>query len=293
MLAPRRLLPSISSLLALEAVDRLGSATAAATELSLTQSAISRQLKALEDQMGVPMVARENMRLRLTEPAQTYVAQARASLNALAQAGVTLTANPDGGDLNLSILPAFGMHWLAPRLADFSRQHPEVTVNLSTRLGIFDFASAPFQAAIHFGARDWPGVDYLPIMDEDVVAVAAPGLADVTQPVDLLRLPLLHLESRPKAWGRWFAGQGIDAPIPTGMRFDQFATVLQGALHGLGVGLLPRFLARDAIDDGRLVELIPGASGPVGRYYLVWPDDRPMGQPLQKFRAWLAGQIDV
>ena len=133
MMLPRRYLPSIPALMALEALDRLGTASAAAAELSLTQGAVSRALQALEDQLGVPLMVRERQRLRLTPAAADYVAEVRRALQMLANASLTLRANPTGGSLNLAILPAFGMHWLAPRLAGFARAHPEVTVNLSTR----------------------------------------------------------------------------------------------------------------------------------------------------------------
>ena len=127
----RRYLPSIPSLLALEAVDRLGTASAAAAELNLTQGAVSRQLQVLEGQLGVALLVRDRHRLRLTPAAQDFVTEARAALHRLDQAALALRANPSGGSLNLAILPAFGMHWLAPRLAKFAGLHPEVTVNLS------------------------------------------------------------------------------------------------------------------------------------------------------------------
>ena len=115
MIAPRRFLPSIPSLLALEAVDRLGSASAAAEDLSLTQSAVSRQLKQLEEQMEVDLICRDQMRLQLTPAGIGFAREARVILSRLAQASVNLRANPDGGSLNLSILASFGLHWLAPR----------------------------------------------------------------------------------------------------------------------------------------------------------------------------------
>ena len=200
----RRYLPSMPSLLALEAVGRTGSASAAAAELNLTQGAVSRQLQVLEGQLGLALIIRDKHRLRLTPAAQDYCREIRRALQSLSQASLTLRANPNGGALNLAILPAFGMHWLAPRLARFAAQHPEVTVNLSTRLKPFDFASTHFDAAIHYGRQDWPGVDYLPLMDEDLLAVAAPGLlkAALTAANDILSYPLLQLESRTGDWGR-------------------------------------------------------------------------------------------
>lgn len=174
MFGARRYLPSMPSLLALEAVDRLGSASAAAQELSLTQGAISRQLQVIEAQMGAALIQRDGPRLRLTPAGQDYARAVRLALQSLAAASLTLRANPLGGSLNLAILPAFGMHWLAPRLADFTKNHPEVTLNLSTRLKPFDFASSNFDAAIHYGRQDWAGVDYLPLMEETLIPVAAP-----------------------------------------------------------------------------------------------------------------------
>ena len=288
VIAPRRFLPSISSLLALEAVDRLGSASAAAEELALTQSAISRQLKTMEEQLGVELVQRDRVRLHLTPAAQEYVLTARAALTQLAQASLKLKANPTGGTFSLSILPAFGMHWLAPRLQDFARRHPEVSVNLSTRLKPFDFASEPFDAAIHFGRRDWAGVDYLKIMREEVLPVCAPDLRQSTNDPGWLRTaPLLHLDTRPDAWDRWFAAHGLAAPGLRGMLFDQFSTMIPAVANGLGVALLPSYLVEDDLARGRLVTAHDGPAVSLGSYYLVWPKERMIALPLASFRAWL------
>ncbi|MCU9836841.1 LysR substrate-binding domain-containing protein [Ruegeria sp. WL0004] len=288
MIAPRRFLPSISSLLALEAVDRLGSASAAAEELALTQSAISRQLKTMEEQLGVELVQRDRVRLHLTPAAQEYVQTARAALTQLAQASLKLKANPRGGTLSLSILPAFGMHWLAPRLQDFARRHPEVSVNLSTRLKPFDFASEPFDAAIHFGRRDWAGVDYLKIMREEVLPVCAPDLRQATDDPGWLRTaPLLHLDTRPDAWECWFAAHDLAAPGLRGMLFDQFSTMIPAVANGLGVALLPSYLVTDDLVSGRLVTACDGPAVSLGSYYLVWPKERMIAPPLASFRAWL------
>lgn len=294
MIAPRRFLPSISALMALEAVDRLGSATAAAKELSLTQSAVSRQLQSIEAQLDAPMFQRQGRAISLTPAAREYVAQVRGFLTQLANASVKLRTNPTGGNLNLAILPAFGVHWLAPRLADFARRHPEVTVNLSTRLRPFDFRQEPFDAAIHFGRENWPGVSYLPIMSEQVVAVSRPGAipSGLSSPAELLAYPLLHIETRPNAWRDWFRHQGVDADVPAGMSFDQFSTIAQAAAHGLGIALLPTFLVQRDLEEGRLVVVFGKSSLSVGKYYLVWPADKANQPPLVSFRNWLEGTTE-
>ena len=289
---PRRYLPSLPSLLALEALDRLGTASAAAQELNLTQGAISRQLQVMADQLGVPLTTRDRGRLHLTPAARDYVTEVRRTLATLAQASLTLRANPTGGALNLAILPAFGMHWLAPRLARFARQHPGVTVNLSTRLQPFDFATNPFDAAIHYGRQDWPGAAYLKLMDEQVLAVASPTLnAPLKTAQDVLTLPLLQLQNRPGDWGRWLAAHGAPGNRPPAMMFDQFATMQQAAIHGLGAAILPLFLIEQDLAQGRLMPLygvpIPSQSA----YYLVWPKDRAR-PPLTSFITWLTTELD-
>lgn len=287
----RRYLPSIPSLLALEAVDRLGTASAAAAELNLTQGAVSRQLQVLEGQLGVALLIRDKHRLRLTPAAQDFVAEARAALHRLDQAALALRANPSGGSLNLAILPAFGMHWLAPRLAKFAGLHPEVTVNLSTRLKPFDFTDSRFDAAIHYGRQDWAGVDYLKLMEEEILAVAAPALAPIAAAQQALTLPLLQLDSRTGDWGRWLAHHGSAGLRPPAMMFDQFATMQQAAIHGMGAALLPVYLITRDLAEGRLVPLFGPPIRALGSYYLVWPKDRPRRAPLTSFIAWLGGEL--
>jgi LysR family transcriptional regulator, glycine cleavage system transcriptional activator len=288
---PRRYLPPIPALMALETVDRLGTASAAAEELSLTQGAISRALQGLEHQLGVPLLIRERQRLRLTPAGRDYVAEVRKALHLLASASITLRANPTGGSLNLAILPAFGMHWLAPRLARYAQSHPEVTINLSTRLRPFDFAGSTFDAAIHYGRQDWPGVDSLKLMDEEVLAVAAPGFPALEDPTDILTHPLLQLESRTGDWGRWLAYHGHPGLRPPGMLFDQFATLTQGAIHGMGAALIPTFLIQRELSEGRLIPVFGPPVPALGSYYLVWPSSGPDRAPLRSFRDWLAAEV--
>lgn len=292
----RRFLPSIASLRALEALDRLGSATAVAQELAQTQSAVSRQLKALEEQLGVTLVIREGRSLVLTPEAADYADKIRGALQQITQASLKLTVNPVGGSLTLAILPTFGMRWLVPRLADFARLHPEVTINLSTRLKPFNFASEPFDAAIHFGEPDWPGTQALRLKTEAVLPVCTPeflaGRPPITGAADLLTLPLLHIETRPQAWAAWLAAHGVTNQQVTGTIYDQFSTITQAALHGLGVALLPDYLAEQDLATGRLVCAWGGAAQTPGAYYLVWPLRNARDPALQKFRDWLAGQAE-
>jgi len=294
MALPRRFLPSIASLRALEALDRLGSATAAADALALTQSAVSRQIQALEEQLGVTLVAKSGRRIGLTPDAVQYAVEVRAALGQIAQASMKVAVNPSGGALNLAILPTFGMRWLVPRLPDFARQHPEVTLNLSTRVNPFNFDTEPFDAAIHFGTSDWPGTASMRLRGEAVIAVCAPEVISARTPTcarDLLDLPLLHIETRPDAWRAWLAAQDVQATRVPGTIYDQFATITQAALHGLGVALLPEYLATGDLEAGRLVPAWGGPTPSPGSYFLIWPEAKATRPALSKFRNWIAGQI--
>lgn len=294
MSVPRRYLPSISLLAAFEATVRTGSVSAAARELTLTQGAVSRQVQALEEQLGVTLFRRERKRLVPTSRAVTYAATVRDALDSLGRASVELAANPDGGVLNLAILPTFGTRWLAPRLGRFLESHRGITVNVGTRIRAFDFAGERFDAAIFSGKPTWPGTEHFRLMEEVVVPVCSADLLkqlDVKGPADLLKATLLHMETRPEAWPHWFERHGLAARRALGVQFDQFATMARAAAAGLGVALMPTFLVESELAEGSLVsaygEPTPSDTG----YFLVWPVGKGDYPPLQRFKEWIAGEV--
>ena len=295
MVAPRRFLPSISMLVAFEAVARHESVTTAASELSLTQGAVSRQIQGLEEQLGVSLFEREKKRLRLNLAGSSYAYEIRGALKRIADASLHLRANPDGGTLNLAILPTFGTRWLAPRLADFLAQHTGITVNLSTRLTQFDFGVDGQDAAIQFGEPTWLGAECMALMDELVMPVCAPsllGAKGIKTAADLLELPLLHLGSRPNAWEQWMRSNEVDFPILRGMLFDQFATMSKAAVYGTGVALLPMFLIERELKEGLLVSAFGEPVASPGCYYLAWPKHKSDYKPLIRFRQWLGSELN-
>jgi len=293
---PRRLLPSLSLLLAFEAVIEAGSVTAAARALNLTQSTVSRLIRSLEEQLGQTLFLRQRKRLIPTEAALAYRADVTRALNLIQRASMSVVADPGGGTLALAILPTFGTRWLAPRLGGFFDAHPGIAVTLATRVQRFSFAGEPFDAAIFFGAPDWPGAGHLKLFDESYTACAAPEFLrrhPVEAPADMAGLPLLQLETRPEAWADWFAGQGAAAPDTVGMVMDQFSMMIQAAISGLGVALLPDYLARPEIAEGRLRPVLRRAVPGQGSYWLAWPEERSQARPITAFRGWLAGQAEA
>lgn len=293
MLISRRYLPPLPWVMAFEAVARLGSVTDAAAELDLTQGAVSRQIQKLEEQLEVQLFRREKRRLVITPAGRTYAEKVQEAISSLANATLSLKSNPDGGLLELAILPAFGTHWLAPSLPGFLSEHPGITINLATRTAPFDFAHERFHAAIHFGMDDWPGTQSLKLMDEEVVPVVSPDLCP-TRALDyhtLGLLPRLQLETRKAAWGQWFVQKGLPETQASTIEFDQFATMLKAAVFGAGMALMPRYLVEKDLKEGNLVTIADAEMTSVGAYYLVWPETLADHPPVVAFRNWIGANL--
>ncbi len=262
----------------------------------MTQSAVSRQLQKLEAQIDIALFDRKRKRVKLTAAGEIYLEEIQAALKQIANVTLRLKSNPEGGSLNLAILPTFGTRWLAPRLNDFLKKNSGVTINLSTRLVPFNFDSEAMDAAIYFGSPAlWPECEYQKIMDEAILPACAPILLasmPITTPADLLKLPLLHLQTRPSAWQQWMKAHQVESSNLTGMFFDQFAMMSNAATQGVGVALLPQFLIESELLEGQLVSAYGDAASSQGSYYLVWPKQKAHYRPLIRFRTWLASQTD-
>lgn len=290
----RRLLPSTSALAAFDAVARHESFSAAAEELSLTQGAISRQIAALEEQLGVALFDRTSRHVTLSDAGRSYLDAVRPALAAIRAASLQLMSQMRGTTLNLAFLPTFGTRWLIPRIPRFVAQYPDVILNFATRIGQFDFDREGLDAAIHIGKPDWPNADSTFLMEETVAPVCSPAFLQahpVTAPTDLLRLPLFNMASRPGAWDHWFESLGVAAPVSGGMRFEQFSNVSQACMAGLGIALMPLFLIRSEIENGQLVVAWPHTVKSPSSYYFVTPKTRARTHAVVAFRGWLLSEI--
>lgn len=288
----RGLLPSLGELTAFESAARHASFTRAAEELSLTQGAISRLIRALEQRLSLSLFERVRQRVILTEAGRAYLADIAPLLDGLGDA-TQRAMSAAGGDavLNLATLPTFGAQWLIPRLPEFHAAHPGIVVNLSTRVLPFDFAREPFDAAIHVGQPSWPGTRALHLMDEEVIPVASPAYIEaqgLRNPADLARATLLHQSTRPTAWADWFAAHRLVAEAFRGPRFEQFGLVAEAAATGLGIGLLPRFLIEEKLASGRLIALPGRALRTQGSYWFVTPEAKAASRAVRLFAEWIA-----
>jgi DNA-binding transcriptional LysR family regulator len=290
----RRLLPSTSALAAFDSVARLGSFSAAAAELSLTQGAISRQIAILEQQLGLRLFHRNGRGVELTETGRTYAEGIADVVRKIRLLSLQAISNQTENRLSLSILPTFGTRWLMPRIPDFVRRHPKIIINFATRIKRFDFEAEGLDAAIHIGQPNWPGADCQFMMHEDVVPVASPGFLahnPVSSPAALLQLQRIEMASRPAAWEHWFSSLGIEAKASGGMRFEQFSNVAQACIAGLGIALMPTFLIESELETGQLVKAYDHPVRSASAYYLVRPLAKISYPPAAAFSNWLLEQV--
>ncbi len=291
----RRKIPGTDLLIAFETAARHQSFTRAAEELSLTQSAVCRQISALEGYLGVSLFNRIKKRVSLSEAGQIYARQIRENLQRIEQDTLSLMAHRGaGGVLELATIPTFAARWLIPRLGSFHRMNPEITLDLTTRAEPFMFNDTPFDAAIHYGDPIWPGAVTEYLFGEEMIPVCSPQLlAGRTRiaPEELICMELLHQSARPDAWRQWFEAAGVgNVNAMGGARYELFSMLIVAARAGLGVALVPRFFVGDEIATGRLV--VPNACVLRSRrsYYLVYPEDKASSAPLKAFCQWLLAQ---
>jgi DNA-binding transcriptional LysR family regulator len=291
----RRKIPGTELLISFETAARHQSFTRAAAELSLTQSAVCRQIAALEALLGVPLFNRIKKRVSLTDAGQLYARQVRINLDRLERDTLSIMAHQGaGGVLELAVIPTFATRWLIPRLGEFNRLHPEITLNLTTRAEPFMFTDTPFDAAIHFGDPIWPGAQAEYLFGEEMVPVCSPKLLQgegKLSPRDLGEFTLLHQSARPDAWRQWFAlAQVGDFNAMRGPRYELFSMLVEAARASLGIALVPRFFAVNELASGELVSPCPLAMNSDRAYYLVFPEGKANSAALQTFRQWLLEQ---
>ncbi|WP_417835563.1 transcriptional regulator GcvA [Thalassospira tepidiphila] len=290
----RRVLPSLTALQFFESSARHLSFTRAAEELNVTQSAISRQIRALEEYLGRDLFRRVKKRLKLTAAGEAYAAQVRDLLDRAEAATLQVMAYSDaGGMLNVGTLPTFGARWLVPRLGDFKATWPDIQLNLITQTREFNFDREGIDIAIHFGEDNLPGCVTHRLMGETLIAVCAPKLLKENDDLPIARervrnCTLLQHSTRPRAWQDWLAATGVAVVDElAGPRFEHFHMVIQAAVAGLGLALLPEFLVREELESGRLVAPFDVSIPNQHAYYVVYPKEKENNFAVRAFRDWL------
>lgn len=282
----------MGALLAFSTVAKHESVTAAAHELSLTASAISRQIALLESQLGVALFTRVRQRVILTRAGRVYSAHIAQTLDKLERQTLEIMAHEgEGHVLEIAALPTVSAQWLIPRLGNFNYKYPDITINVHARTSRFLFNEASIDGALYFGSDSWPGAKTEYLFDEVLLPVGSPKIARALKSMladEIVQQPLLHLMSRPDAWREWSAAAGAThINIMRGARFEVQSMLIAAACAGQGVALLPRFLIDELLANGALQVLSDLSVQSPGAYYFAYPEDKSNEIALTRFRLWL------
>jgi LysR family glycine cleavage system transcriptional activator len=298
-----RRLPPLNALRAFEAAARLGSFTAAAQELRVTDSAVSQQVRALERYLGTKLFKRLPRGLLLTELGGTYLPVLTAGFDRLSEATQRLRSGGISGLLTVATLPAFASGWLLPRLSRFQERYPRVDLLLKTGRALADFRREDVDIAIRFrSSDDGRETTSIPLLGEDVFPVASPALVSAArvpmQVTDLRSMPLLHdVDALPKqawmSWEAWFERAGVEAPVLRGLKFTDSIVLLGAAVAGLGVALGRAPLIEGLLARGQLIRLTREVWHADWLYRLVAPPSSFLRPNVRAFVEWITAEARV
>ena len=291
-------LPSLNGLRAFEAAARHLSFTQAAAELNVTQTAISHQIKRLEEELGIQLFIRQNRALTLTPAAKEYLPGIRAAFNDLRLATDQLLRRDDDHVLTVSTLASLAAKWLLPRITGFQEAHPGIDVRITTSTALVDFRSGDVDAAIRYGRGQWPGLRVDWLMADKLFPVCSPALLagkkPLRKPEDLADHVLLHSSAgNDDDWRLWLTAAGLPTNLSKqpGVTFDLVFMTVQAAIDGVGVAMGRTSYVQDDIAKGRLVVpfdiTLPVDAG----FYLVSPEAKADSPKLSAFRNWLMDAV--
>lgn len=308
-----RPLPSLVSLRVFEVAGRLQSFSKAADELNVTQGAVSRQIRALEDELGLKLFTRLTRRVELTEDARKYLHDIQGAFRQMEKATAWICSHQERHVLHINVLPSVGSYWLMPRLASFAQRHPNIETRINSSIEPADLHSHGTEVAIRVGPK--PGASYdpqLPTIDltmttdwrdvlaeelaEDVlVPIYSPDILEPSARLDdpkvFNKLPLIHTTSRTDAWTGWMKTYGLsELPATPRIEYGHFFMSLHAAQQGLGVALIPDIVLAN-IDTRNLRVAREYKARSAGEYYMLSLKNRANDYPVLAFREWAKGQF--
>ena len=288
-----RRLPPLNGLKAFEAAARSESFTRAAEELSVTQGAVSHQVKALEDAFGLKLFHRERQRLFLTDAGRDYLAVIRDAFDRIAVGTERLLQRQESGVLTVSTSPDFAAKWLVNRLSRFAEKHPDMDLRVSATTHYVDFARDDVDIAIRHGDGNWPGLDVRRLYSERLFPICSPKLVAgrnrITKAADLLKFPLLRLEDA-KNWIRLFEAAGVKATVGPGPVLNRASMLIDAAIDGQGIALARTALAAWDLINGRLVRPVDASLRMANTYWIVCPKAASNVPKIATFRSWVLAE---
>ncbi|MES2048934.1 MAG: LysR substrate-binding domain-containing protein [Pseudomonadota bacterium] len=284
-------LPPVHALSAFEAAARLNSFALAADELCITPSALSHRIRLLEEHLCERIFLREARTVSLTEFGHRYLDVVRVALRSLTDFPLPNKTAQNQLRVKVTLPPTFARHMFIPRLKEFTRQYPEIEIEIFLFVPLYDLSLSESDVEVRFGAGEYPNLVTKKLFVEPAFAVASPDylktIPSISRPADLRHATLLRSALEP--WQAWFEVAGLDWPEPTsGLRVDDLGLLLEAIRHGHGVGLTRQHFAEELINQGAVVRLFDTQlATPPHAYYLVHEAQAIMRAEVQLFIAWM------
>lgn len=294
----RKKLPPLTALTAFEAAARHASFTRAAAELGVTQAAVSRQIHLLEEDFGFPLFHRLHRRIELTEKGRLLFSAAGDAFSLIADTVADLRADGPDDELAISATISFAHFWLMPRIAAFSRAHPEIKLRIITQDARIGTEGGDIDLSLRYGMGTWPDGQAVFLFEDEVFPICSPDYMQMKEPIlspaDLVDQPLISSDADDPTWTgweEWLAAFSVKAPKKSrGLRCSFYTEVIYAAMNGQGIALGWSRLVSDLIQQGRLVRLTDASIRTRAAYFVVIPARRPVKESARLFIEWLGSE---
>jgi LysR family transcriptional regulator, glycine cleavage system transcriptional activator len=285
----KRDLPSLNAVRMFEAAARTQSFTRAATELHVTQGAVSRQIALLEEQLGCELFHRKGPQLKLSNAGLQYQSVVEEALETIRRGTAQIFQDNSSNILTVSILPSFASYWLMPRLPAMEKELPNISLRLASSHRIVDFAEdRDIDVSIRYGKGDWPEVYSKQITHDEMFPVCSPTLRQEIQCVeDLLDHHPINGRFPYDEWHLWFKKNNVKYQSRDDRTYDDTGVQIQAAIDGLGVILARAEFVKDNLQSGRLVRLFDSSIVSEFQYYFVCPLPRLSEPNIKAFHDWI------
>jgi LysR family glycine cleavage system transcriptional activator len=288
-------LPPLNAIKSFAAAARSGSFQAAATELYVTPSAVSHQIKSLEAFLGLELFIRHPRRIALTQAGEEYFKAIQKALLEIDRATQKLISTHQSGQLHLSVAPAFLTRWLLPRISSFHDAYPDIEIEISAATGLIDFTRNEADMAVYFGTGDWSDIEVHLLRHYRQVPICSPKLLGgrtIESIRDLLGYTLLHVNKRGDEWAKLFKQVGIDFKEgKKGMYFSSGSLTTAAAINGLGFALADVGFVSEEITVGKLITPIDHYLKTDKSFYLVYQKNRALTYSMIAFQQWIMDEM--
>ncbi len=286
----------MQSLRAFDAVAKFGSTVLAAEHLHITPSAVSHQLRKLEEGYGASLVRRKGRNIELTSAGNRYAAEIGRALQIIAQASIPIGGEEPYGNLRINCESGFGAYWVSQHIGTFNRLYPNVSIKLVTPSDRIDVFDSDIDLSIAYGDGVWPGMNVELLYSPRFFPVCSPRLIDafggVSHPNDLSCYPLLHHKDY-SDWAIWLAAvKANNVKADQGTVFTDVNHCISAARAGHGVAIGDSVLANQAVHDGALVRLFRGDVTGSKSYYLVTQQEKRLRLAVGAFRTWIFSEFE-